>query len=207
MGGLRGQKGQPLLERASRKVACLYMELAQRAAEIAEHFVAPLGRRWLHVQAVAARAAELSPAVPPQDRDVLVAAAWLHDIGYSPEIGHTHFHPLDGARWLQKQGWSAEVVNLVAHHSGARFEAAERGMSQELAEFPFEDSPLLDALVAADLTTGPGGERYSYAERIDEILSRYAPDDPVHRTWVKARPVLAEAVDRTAKRLAEVQPR
>ncbi|WP_394378549.1 hypothetical protein [Saccharopolyspora spinosa] len=47
----------------------------------------------------------MSAAVPPQGRDTLVAAAWLHDIGYSPEIGHTHFHPLDGARWLQSQQW------------------------------------------------------------------------------------------------------
>lgn len=183
------------------------MELAQRAAEIAEHFVASLGRRWLHVQAVAARATKLSAAVPFQDRDTLVAAAWLHDIGYSPEIGHTGFHPLDGARWLQNQQWPAVVVNLVAHHSGARFEAAERGMAQELSEFPFEDSVLLDTLVTADLTTGPGGERLSYDQRIDEILSRYAPDHPVHRTWVKARPVLAESVARTEKRLGEAQPR
>lgn len=182
------------------------MELVQQAAETAEHFVAPLGRRWKHVQAVAARAAELREAVPPQDRDTLVAAAWLHDIGYAPEIGHTKFHPLDGARFLRDQEWPEVIVNLVAHHSGARFEAAERGMSDELAEFPFEDSALLDALVTADLTTGPAGQRLTYDERMDEILSRYSPEDPVHRTWVKARPVMAEAVQRTEKRLAD-QPK
>ena len=98
----------------------------QRAASLARHFVAPLGRRWLHVQAVAGRAAEVSAALPEARRNQLVAAAWLHDIGYSPEIDLTRFHPLDGARYLRKQGWSAEIVNLVAHHSGARFEAAER---------------------------------------------------------------------------------
>ncbi|MFD0919650.1 HD domain-containing protein [Saccharopolyspora rosea] len=181
------------------------MDLALQAAQTAERFVAPLGRRWLHVQAVAARADELRDAVAPEDQETLVAAAWLHDIGYAPEIGHTRFHPLDGARYLRDQGWPDEVVNLVAHHSGARFEAAERGMAQELAEFPFADSPLLDALVTADLTTGPGGERLTYSDRIDEILTRYEPDDPVHRTWVKARPVLAEAVARTERRLAQEQ--
>ncbi|NYH78185.1 hypothetical protein FHR84_001507 [Actinopolyspora biskrensis] len=72
----------------------------------------------------------------------------------------------------------------MARRSGARFEAEERGLSAELAEFPFEDSPLL---VAADLTTGPAGERFGYDERMDEILSRYAPEDPVHRTWTRAR--------------------
>lgn len=79
-------------------------------------------------------------------------------------------------------------------------------MSSELAEFPFEDSPTLDALVTADLTTGPDGQRLTYDERIDEILKRYPPDDPVHRTWVKAAPILKESVKRTEARLAN-QPR
>jgi putative nucleotidyltransferase with HDIG domain len=177
------------------------MELAPRAAKLAQSLVEPLGRRWQHVKAVASRAEKLSDAVPTESRDTLIAAAWLHDIGYAPEIGHTRFHPLDGARYLRDQGWPEIVVNLVAHHSGARFEAYERGLSNELAEFPFEDNPLLDALVAADLTTGPAGERLSYDERMDEILSRYSPDDPVHRTWTKARPVMAEAVHRVEQRL------
>lgn len=177
------------------------MQLVTRAREIAEDFVAPLGHRWWHVRSVAARAEELSPAVPDEDRPTLVAAAWLHDIGYAPAIGHTRFHPLDGARHLRETGWPEVIVNLVAHHSGARFEAAERGLSAELAEFPFADSALLDALVAADLTTGPAGERVSYDERMDEILSRYPEEDPVHRTWIKARPVIAEAVQRTEQRL------
>ncbi|MEV0089135.1 HD domain-containing protein [Saccharopolyspora sp. NPDC050642] len=179
------------------------MKLATTAAETAESFIKPLGRRWSHVQAVAGRAHELRAAVAPEDEETLLAAAWLHDIGYAPEIGHTRFHPLDGARFLREQQWPEQVVNLVAHHSGARFEAAERGLSEELAEFPFEDSPLLDALVAADLTTGPAGERFTYDERMDEILSRYSPGDPVHRTWTKARPVIAEAVQRVERRLAE----
>ncbi|SDP88106.1 HD domain-containing protein [Actinopolyspora xinjiangensis] len=183
------------------------MELVQRAAEVAESFVKPLGRRWFHVQAVAARAEELRDAVPSEERDILVAAAWLHDIGYAPEIAHTGFHPLDGARYLRDQEWPDTIVNLVAHHSGARFEAEERDIGHKLSEFPFEDSPLLDALVAADLTTGPAGERLSYNERMDEILSRYAPGDPVHRTWTRARPVIAEAVGRAERRLAEAQPR
>lgn len=162
----------------------------------------PLGRRWAHVQAVAGRASELVPAVSADDGANLVAAAWLHDVGYSPDIAHTRFHPLDGARYLSSQGWPAVVVNLVAHHSGARFEAEERGMSDELAEFPFADSPVLDALVAADLTTGPDGESLSYDQRINEILNRYDADDPVHRTWVRAAPILKEAVERTAQRIA-----
>jgi putative nucleotidyltransferase with HDIG domain len=183
------------------------MSLVEDAANLAEKLVAPLGRRWEHVQTVAARALEIEQAVPADQRGLLVEAAWLHDIGYSPEIGHTRFHPLDGARYLREQGWSAEVVNLVAHHSGARFEATERGLAQELNEFPFADSPALDALVTADLTTGPNGERFTYDERIAEILKRYPPEDPVHRTWVKAAPILKQAVERTVERLSAAQPR
>lgn len=185
----------------------LNMGLVDDARVLAERFVAPLGRRWRHVQAVAARAGQLVDAVPAPDRDVLVASAWLHDIGYSPEIGHTHFHPLDGARYLRDQGWPEEVVNLVAHHSGARFEAQERGLGDELAEFPFEENPVLDALVCADLTTGPGGESLTYDERISEILSRYDESDPVHRTWIKAAPVVRAAVVRTEDRLAKAHPK
>jgi putative nucleotidyltransferase with HDIG domain len=155
---------------------------------------------------VAERAAALAAELPKQDRDDLVAAAWLHDVGYAAEVADTGFHPLDGARYLRRTGWPERVVNLVAHHSGARFEAAERGMADELAEFPFEDSPLLDALALADLTVGPAGEPVTYDERIDDVLSRYEVGHPVHRTWLRARDVMAEAVERGRGRL-ERQPR
>ncbi|MEV5718504.1 HD domain-containing protein [Amycolatopsis mediterranei] len=180
-------------------------DLVPSAAALAERLVAPLGQRWVHVQAVAARGAQLGPAVAVDERETLVAAAWLHDIGYSSEINHTGFHPLDGARFLQNAGWPEDVVNLVAHHSGARFEAEQRGMSAELEEFPFEDSPLLDALVVADLTTGPQGQLLAYDERIAEILKRYPQGDPVHKTWLIAAPILKESFRRVESRLAEVR--
>jgi putative nucleotidyltransferase with HDIG domain len=180
-------------------------DLVSSAADLAEKLVAPLGQRWQHVQAVAARAAGIARAVAVQDRDTLIAAAWLHDIGYSSQINRTGFHPLDGARFLRQSGWSDEIVNLVAHHSGARFEAEQRGMTAELNSFPFVDSPLLDALVAADLTTGPQGQRLSYDERIGEILNRYPAEDPVHKTWLTAGPILKESVRRVEARLAEIR--
>lgn len=190
-----------------RPVALKAMESVTEARQVSERFVKPLGRRWDHVQAVATRAEELGDAVAESERPTLVAAAWLHDIGYSPEVGHTRFHPLDGARYLKANGWSDSVVNLVAHHSGARFEAEQRGMADQLAEFPFRDTALLDALVTADLTVGPNGERVSYDERILEILSRYPASDPVHRAWVVAAPVMRAAVERTERRLDAAQPK
>lgn len=175
--------------------------LVADSARVAEQFVAPLGLRWTHVQAVAQGAGSLRATVDEVDRPVLVAAAWLHDIGYSPDIGHTRFHPLDGARYLRDEGWPKRLVNLVAHHSGARFEAAERGLEAELSEFELEDSPVMDALVTADLTTGPNGSKLRYRERIAEILDRYPVDHPVHQAWLKAADPLEQSVIRVKERL------
>lgn len=174
--------------------------LITEAAATAERFVAPLGRRWNHVQAVARRAEELSEGMSEPDRCTAIAAAWLHDIGYAPEIGHTQFHPLDGARWLARQGWPADIVELVAHHSGARYEADERGLVDELEAYAFKDSPLDDLMAAADLTTGPDGQRFTYEERIAEIMTRYPAGSIVHQTWLVAGPVVGQAVKRALRR-------
>ena len=175
--------------------------VVSEARRVSRALVEPLGRRWSHVKAVAARAAELVVPVPVARQDQLIAAAWLHDVGYAPEIGRTGFHPLDGASYLNLEGWPDAIVNLVAHHSGARFEAKQRGLADALAEFPFPDGPLLDALALADLTTGPAGELLTYDERIAEILRRYPEEDPVHQAWLEAEPVLRESVRRAEARL------
>jgi hypothetical protein len=48
--------------------------------------------------------------------------------------------------------------------------------------------PVLDALVCADMTTGPAGQTYNFDERMDEILRRYPPESPVHRAITNSRP-------------------
>ena len=159
------------------------------------------------MQAVAARAGELAACLPPGTRDSLRSSAWLHDVGYAPDLADTGLHALDGARYLRAEGWPPVVVNAVAHHSGSRFEAAQRGLMTALAEFPVEGSPLLAALSTADLTIGPGGEPMTFDQRVDDILARYPRTDPVHRAWLAARHMLAEDVRRTHIRLAGAQPR
>jgi hypothetical protein len=69
------------------------LDTPQGAAELAESLLPPLGNRWLHTQAIAARAREVAAAVSEEDRDLLVAAAWLHDIGYALELRENGFHP------------------------------------------------------------------------------------------------------------------
>ncbi|MET7313764.1 HD domain-containing protein [Streptomyces sp. NPDC005571] len=177
------------------------LDTPQGAAELAESLLPPLGNRWLHTQAVAQRARQASAAVPADERDLLVAAAWLHDIGYAPELRDTGFHPIDGARYLETLGAPSRLVRLVAHHSGAVYEAEQRGLSAELDVYEREDSPLLDALIYADMTTGPAGQPFDFDRRIDEILVRYEPGSEVHTAISKARPYLGAAVERTTVRL------
>jgi putative nucleotidyltransferase with HDIG domain len=180
------------------------MEIISLARSIAERLLAEaLPRRWSHVRAVAARAQRAAAALPPHDRPTLVAAAWLHDIGYASGLAKSGFHPLDGARWLRARDFDARVTSLVANHSCASFEAAERGLAAELAaEFPAELSATADALWYADLTTGPDGQRLDVLERLEEIRHRYGPDHLVTRFWGPAEPTAVAAVRRTEARLA-----
>lgn len=151
------------------------------AAATASEMLAPLERRWRHVQAVAARARELSITLfgSRSEAEVLVAAAYLHDIGYAPVIAMTGFHPLDGARFVRDSG-SPELAALVAQHTGARNEALIRGI-ELVAEFPFDDSLLYRALSYCDLTTGPDGAPTNVDDRVAEICERYGSDHVVSR--------------------------
>jgi hypothetical protein len=151
-------------------------EIARKVLEI------PLPRRWAHSQGVAARARSLTPLLA-EDAELVEAAAWLHDIGYAPEVEATGFHPLDGARYLRDVQQADPVLCcLVAHHSFALTEAEQRGLAGELAaEFPLPPRSLLDALTYCDLTTSPDGERVSVTWRLAEIRARYGPEHPVTR--------------------------
>ena len=175
---------------------------AGEPSELARRLLAGLSDRWDHTREVAARARAVAAVVPDEDRELLVDAAWLHDIGYSPEISRAGFHPLNGARYLLAVGASADLVGAVAHHSCARFEAEERGLAGELETFAAPSEAVMDALAYADMTTGPTGLGVSAEDRLTEILERYGPDDPVHRAISRARLDLMTAVRRTEIRLA-----
>ncbi|MBQ1062286.1 HD domain-containing protein [Micromonospora sp. C41] len=177
--------------------------LVDAAREIARlKLESPLPRRWNHVQAVAAKARTVSEAVPVEDRDVLVASAWLHDIGYNPELVDTGFHALDGGRWLRREHFDGRIAALVAHHSCAWLEAEERGLGEVLAaEFPREETAVTDALCFSDMTTGPDGQDFEVLERLAEIRSRYGPDHLVTRFIIRAEPEMVAAVQRTERRL------
>ena len=79
-----------------------------------------------------------------EDRRYLVAAAYLHDIGYAPDLQRTGLHQLDGAHYLRSLG-AERLARLVAHHSEARFEIRLRGFGEELAAYKREESWVSDA--------------------------------------------------------------
>jgi len=144
--------------------------------------------RMRHVTGVAAAARAAAAAVPAADADLLVAAAWLHDIGYGEAVAEKGFHPLDGARYLQRIGAPARLCRLVAHHTGAQVEAQARGLLAVLmSEFAPEESPAADALTYADMTTGPDGAPLPAAVRVAEILTRYPREHVVHRSIPRHR--------------------
>ena len=171
----------------------------------AAKLAAALPRRWRHVRSVARRARWVAEKLSLSDD--LVAAAWLHDIGYAPELVETGFHPLDGARYLRRAGIDGQVVSLVAYHSCAQIEADVRGLGAVLAsEFTPGDPLLTDALLYCDMTTGPDGDYVRPADRLVEIRGRYGPDHEVTRFVERAASEILTTAGRVEEMLA-AQPR
>jgi hypothetical protein len=159
------------------------MRQADWAREIARTLLqTPLPRRWAHVQGVARQARSLAPILDGA-AELLESAAWLHDIGYSPDVAVTGFHPLDGARYLRDEHRAGAVLcGLVAYHSCAAHEAEERGLVADLAaEFTPASRLLSDALTYCDMTTTPDGQPVEVESRLSEIQARYGAEHLVTR--------------------------
>ncbi|MFI5716066.1 HD domain-containing protein [Nocardia sp. NPDC051750] len=172
-------------------------ETPEWAEELARKHLAPLPRRLAHVEGVARQAARAGSVV--DDPVLLVVAAWLHDIGYAPDIERIGFHPIDGAEFLRDRGSSERLCGLVANHSCACVEAQRRGVQIGWAD---EETGLRDALWWADMTTTPTGGITAVRERIAEVQDRYGPEHVVAQSVTEAAPYLLGAADRTEARIA-----
>lgn len=170
---------------------------------LAYQVLKPLPGRWSHTRTVAAQARAVAQAVEPQDRDLLQAAAWLHDIGYAPAAVDTGFHPLDGARLAARLDWPPRLTALIAHHSGALFVARTSGWAEELAAYPNEASAVTDALIYADQTTGPTGWVLPAAVRIAGSLAHHGSDSPQQHAAAQRTPHLLAAISRVHVRLLQ----
>jgi len=160
-----------------------------------------LPRRWAHVQGVAARARSLAPVLGA-DADLLEAAAWLHDIGYTPGLAATGLHALDGARYLRDAHHAdTQLCRLVAHHTCATIEAEKRGLAGVLGlEFEPPPQALSSVLTYCDITTSPDGELVTAGERLTEIQRRYGPGHLVSRSIQRATPMILRAVEQVQDR-------
>jgi hypothetical protein len=177
------------------------MMLEEWAAAEAERLLSPLGDRWKHVRAVGECARGLSAILHQEDRRYLVAAAYLHDIGYAPGLQRTGLHQLDGAGYIRSLG-AERLAGLVAHHSEARFEIRLRGFATELATYEPQQSLVSDALTYCDLTTGPTGLPMTFEDRVAEVEQRYG-DGEIVDALRQATPYLVGAVERTMDRLRQ----
>ncbi|HME77045.1 MAG TPA: HD domain-containing protein [Mycobacterium sp.] len=157
-----------------------------------------------HCAEVAVRAQALVATVPPSAAETVVAAAWLHDIGYGSRLRDSGYHPLDGAQYLRREGWPEAVCDLVAHHSGSRFVARVRGLDDRLSEFNFVEDGLSDALTVADNTAGPDGTIMTLDERLRDKLKRHGPDSPNAKANPERDDYIRAAARRVADRLAAV---
>lgn len=172
------------------------------ARGLAKTLLQSLGDRWQHTVGVAARAVELRVTVESTQCTRLVAAAWLHDIGYSPVLAHTGFHPLDGAAFLERVGWPHDIVCLVANHSGAHFVAEALGIGEMLRPYRIEESAILDALTYADQTVGPTGHRLSIRHRIADAQTRHGSTSAQAKARHRRVPYLLEVASRVESRLS-----
>lgn len=166
----------------------------------AERLLGAMDDRWRHVEAVARLADQASGVVDEADRPVLVAAAWVHDVGDAPSLHLTGLQALDGALWVRQQG-QERIAGLVAYHSGAEHEAELLGLAEELRAFTDEHSAVTDALWYCDLTTGPNGERMTLAERLADVEDRHGRDSVVARAMREGWEQLEACVARVKGRL------
>jgi hypothetical protein len=179
------------------------MTLTEWAVDHAAGLLSPLGDRWAHVQGVVRQARRVAVILPAGEREVLVAAAYLHDLGYAPSLALTGLHALDGARHLRAIG-QQRLAGLVAYHSGARGEAELRGLTAELAEFEDEASAASMALTYCDMTTSADGEVVTFDERLADVERRYGPEHLVAQSLRRARPEVERCIGFVQGRLREV---
>lgn len=142
------------------------------AEAIARDLLADEGTRLAHVHTAGSMAVRLGVLFGADEAALLVAAATLHDIGYSPRIAQTGFHPLDGALHLRSLGMSQRLCSLVAHHSEADMLAVVQGVLDLEHQFPRERSLLSDALVYADMHSAPDGRMIRAEHRLADIARR-----------------------------------
>jgi len=131
------------------------------------------------VEALRARDYAVRLRLPPEDQALCEVFALAHDVGKVDvlQTTGTQFHPLDGAAFALARG-EARLAALIAHHSGARYEAALRGLT---IPYPYEDSLVTQIVAVVDASTVQSGVVVPIAGRLRDIADRYGPESPPAR--------------------------
>ena len=172
------------------------------AAAEAEMLLTPTSWRWANTRQVAEHAGWASAAIRSEDRDLLVAAASLHDVGSSEAIAETGCPPLDAARQLRNLGLF-ELACLVAHHTSARVQPTPMGAAAKLATYPRPRGHVADALSYSILTSGPATGTSGAWSTFEEIIQPPESSDPPSH---ERRANTNAAVARTLRRVSRSRP-
>jgi hypothetical protein len=130
--------------------------------------------------------------LPDDERALCEVFALAHDIGKVDALRTTgtDFHPLDGAAFALARG-EPRLAALIAHHSGARYEAVLRGLT---IPYPYEDSIVSQIVAVVDASTLQSGIVVPISERVRDIADRYGPESPPVRAMRAFWPELVAAV-------------
>lgn len=173
--------------------------LVRDAEDLTRQLLSEDSDRLAHSKYAASIAEVAADVLGLADPQALIAAAWLHDIGYLPALSRTGFHPLDGALFLAEEGWPDETVLLVAHHSHADVLASYYDVEAHLAVLDHARAEAEDILAYADLRSGTTGMGALADQRIAEMRIRHAENPSVP---VDVREARYELLLRTAARVS-----
>ena len=161
--------------------------LVRDAQNLAQTLLADDPTRLAHVRGAGTIAGLVTGALHVDQPEIIVAAAWLHDIGYAPAIARTGFHPVDGALFLAREGWPDPVVLMVAHHSHAAILAPHYGVQHHMALLEHVRGPADDIITFSDLRAGPNGLGAEPRDRVDDMRRRHANSTVVPHAIREAR--------------------
>lgn len=128
--------------------------------------------------------------LPADDQDLCEVAALTHDIGKTPALNQLGFHPLDGAAYALARG-EPRLAGLIAHHSGARYEAAILGLT---IPYPHETSVVQRIITVVDGTTTQQGIVVSICERQRDVIARHGATSVAAKAMDLFRSELEDAV-------------
>lgn len=122
--------------------------------------------RWKHILGVARKAKEFALKFRPNDEkyaEDMFLLGVLHDVGYE-FIESNASHAAIGGEILKRSGY--QYWQEIAKHGNEMIE----NMSDELF-----------ILNSADMMTGPSGENFTFAERLEEIAQRFGEESAPYK--------------------------